>query len=121
MDELFGLCRVLGIEAERTAVGVSVILAHGPCGIIAFVVALEVAVTIDEIAGGVAEFLQRAKDFRAGGGPVGWSDETLESKLSQKSYGVLIKLRLHVEQERGGVLVARRFFVEDVPERAECD
>ena len=64
MHELPGLGRVAGIEAQRAAIRVSVAVANGPGSVVALVIALEVAVAINEITGGVAELFQRAENFR---------------------------------------------------------
>src|SRR6185369_13143725 len=49
VDELPWLGWFLRVEPEGTAVGIGVAVAYRPGGIIAFVVALKVAVAIDEI------------------------------------------------------------------------
>src|SRR5258705_10228625 len=106
MHELSGLARVWRVETERAAVGISVAVSHGPGGVISLMIAFEVAVPVDEIARGIAEFLERTENFRARCRPIGRSDEALKSKLTQEHDGVAVELRLGLEQERGSVLVA---------------
>ena len=64
------LARLLGLEPQGAAVAVGVPVADRPLGVLALVVAAEVAVAVDEVAGRVAVLLQRAEDLRAGRGPV---------------------------------------------------
>src|SRR5690348_10354019 len=76
---------------------------------------------IDEISFRVTELLKWSKHGRAGRGPVGWRDQALEPELSKIRNRVAVELRLCIEQERSCVLVAGRFFIENVPKGTKGD
>src|SRR4051812_7200071 len=115
MDEEARLAGFDVIETESAAIGIDVAVAKGPFGRIAFMEAREIAVTVNEISGGVAPFLERAEDFGAGGGPIAGADEAFEAERAEERDGFTIESGLGVEEELGRILVARGAFIGDVP------
>ena len=109
MGILFRLARFGGVEAERAAVDIGVARADGPRGVIALVMALEVTVAIHEIAGGIAEFFQRAEDLGAGGGPIAGLNEPLEPELAEEGIRASVKPSLHLEEKHRSLLISRGF------------
>src|SRR6516225_11542388 len=96
-------------------------IADGPGCVIALMITLKVAVSIDEVASRVAQLLQRTEDRRAGRSPVRSSDQAFKAEVSKKRNSVFVESCLHLQQERRGILVARRFLVEHIPQRSKCD
>ena len=108
VGEELGLARLFGLEPQRAAVAVGVPVADRPARVVALVIAAEVAVAVDEVAGRVAVLLQRPEDFRAGRGPVRRGDQPLEAQFAEVLVRLLIEPPLVRDQEPGRVLVARR-------------
>src|SRR5579872_4253208 len=119
MHELFGLARFVSVEAQRAAIAVGVARANRPGGVVALMIAFEVAVTVDEVADAVAQLLERTEHLGAGGRPVAGLNESLETQLAEVILCAAVKLGLHFKKKRRRVLVARGFFIGDVPERTK--
>src|SRR6187399_2550046 len=109
------------IELERAAVRECVADADGPFRAVAFVIATEVAVSVDEIADRVGVFFERRQHFRAGRNPIRATDAAFEAETSQIGDFLFVKAALSEGKELGGFFVSFGFLVGDAPQRPKGD
>ncbi len=121
MDEHLRLAGLLGVEPQGAAVGEGLGFLDRPRRVRTFMATAEIAVSVDEVARCVRQFFQRPEDLRARRDPVRGRHDPFESEIAQVFDRVFIKRLLTLGEEPRGVLVARRFFVEDVPPRSKAD
>src|ERR1051326_5807163 len=119
MDKYFRLSRLFGLEPEGTALRIGVSDTNGPARFIALVVAGKVAVTIDEIAAGIAQLLQRPEYFGTCRSPVGGGDHAFEAQMTQEGAGFRVKPFLQLKEETRRILIATGSLIEHVPQRPE--